>query len=360
MGLGPHDSSATGSTNRGNGQLEDGEAKQADVQEPAVKPPQSLDKVNGDKRKRPVEPVAGSGEADIHGNSKDDETEQQPGKIRRTKESEDFTSQVAGHSNTARPYEYQGGNVFAEHEAARKAGNISQQPLPKTPIPITNSTGTFKVPSPGDSDWSDSGSEEEKGNNTGLEELTPSRTNKGGFSLANPRYPPFKVPGTPQISRPSEYDALRKARAKVQQGRPRNPGRLSQPSRAYLSPPLPSEAADRHDSDPQEAGEPSHAVNSEPTGRTNFTAFEDWCKTAPPSVTAALGKMDVDSNLAGQTFDAAVNDPRAERTNEYNSFKEWSETASLAVTAALDDMDVDSNFAGQAFKLGLDKFIESR
>ena len=38
----------------------------------------------------------------------------------------------------------------------------SQQSGVKTPIPITNSAGTFKVPSPSDSDWSDS-DEEERG-----------------------------------------------------------------------------------------------------------------------------------------------------------------------------------------------------
>ena len=41
---------------------------------------------------------------------------------------------------------------------------------------ITNFTGTFKVPSPGDSKWSDSGSEEEEGNTEGMESMTPSIT----------------------------------------------------------------------------------------------------------------------------------------------------------------------------------------
>ena len=88
-----------------------------------------------------------------------------------------FGSSLYINVNIIQPYKYQGGNVFAEYEAAQNAENTGQQSLPKTPIPITNSTGAIKVPSPDDSDWSDSGSEEEEGNNTeGMENMTLSRT----------------------------------------------------------------------------------------------------------------------------------------------------------------------------------------
>lgn len=297
LGSGDDNFSATESSNRNKGQLGNGEAGQAESQEPEAKPAirwpsRSLDRMNQNKRKRWGEPVAGPIQADVYGDSADNETDQQPGKIRRTGASEDFTSQVAGNSHAARPYIYQGGNVFAEYEAAQRAESARQQSLPKTPTPITNPTGTFKVPSPGDSDWSDSGSEEDEGNITGLENTTPSRANNEGVVLAQHRNPPSKIPV------PQQYEALRKARAKALRYKPRNPSRLYQSSRAYPSPPVPSEAA--------------------------------------------LG------NHGG------------ERMDPYNSFAEWVKTASAAVTAALENMDVDSNFAGQAFKSGFDNFTEPK
>lgn len=346
----------------------EGGTTQAEIEEPTSKPTirwpsRYLDRMNQNKRKRGGEPVAGPGEAEIHGNSEDGEMEQQPGKIRRTRESEEFTSQFSGHSNTARPYESQGGNVFAEFEAAQKAENAGQIPLPKTPIPITNPKGAFKVPSPGDSDWSDSGSEEEEGNTA---------------ALINRRYRPSNCPNPQQIFRPSEYEALRKERAKVLQNKPRNSSRLSQSSIAYPSPsapsspapsPLahspaapsscaPSEATEKRDIGPQAAVKPSTAVDPEPTGRTKFTGFEDWSKTAPRSVAAAIEKIAVDLNPAGHAFEAVLNNDGPERANQYNSFKEWSKTASPAVVAALENMEVDSNYAGQAFKSGLDNFTK--
>lgn len=287
--------------------------------------------MNQNKRKRGGEPVAGPGEAEINGNSEDGEMEQQHGKIRRTRESEEFTSQFSGQSNTARPYESQGDNAFAEFEAAQKAQNAGQISLPKTPIPITSPKGTFKVPSPGDSDWSDSGSEEEEGNTA---------------ALINRRYRPSNCPNPQQIFRPSEYEALRKERAKVLQNKPRNSSRLSQSSIAYPSPsapsspalsplapsPLapspaapsyaPSEATEKRDIGPEAAVKPSTAVDPEPTGRTKFTGFEDWSKTAPRSVAAAIEKMEVDLNLAGHAFEAVLNNDGPERANQYNSFQE--------------------------------------
>ena len=337
---------------RSTGRIEGG-TTQAEIEEPTSKPTirwpsRFLDRMNQNKRKRWGGLVAGPGEAEINGNSEDGEMEQQPGKISRTRESEEFTSQVAGHSNTARPYESQGGNVFAVLEAAQKAENAGQKSLPKTPIPITNPKGTFKVPSPGDSDWSDSGSEEEEGNTV---------------ALINRRYRPIKCHDPQQIVRPSEYEALRKARAEVLLNKPRNPSRLSQSSIAYPSPSAPSscapsEAIEKRDIGPQAGVKESTAVDPERTGCTKFTGFDDWSKTAPPSVTAAIEKMEVDLNLAGHAFEAARNKDGPERANQYSSFEEWSKTASPAVVAALENLEVDSTYAGQAFKSGLDNFTK--
>ena len=279
----------------------EGEARQANIKvataKPSIlRPSRSLDRTSNNKRKRWGEPVAtpspedgsyGRGETNIRGDSEEEgETEGQPSKIRRTGEAEGFTSQVAGHH-----IEYQGGNVFAEYEAARKASNTGMQPLAKLPIPITNFSGTFKVPSPGDIDWSDSGSDEEEGNIAGLEDITPSRINSGD---ASPGYRPSKLPEPQRILRPSQQEAVRKARAKVLQYKPRNPSRLCQSSRAYPSPP----PADR----PHAATEPSPAVNPEVIGRTNFAGFEEWSRTASPAVASALEDMEIDSNLAGLAF----------------------------------------------------------
>ena len=109
---------------------------------------------------------------------------------------------------------------------------------------------------------------------------------------------------------------------------------------------------------PQAAVKPSTAVNSEPTGRTRFTEFEDWSKTAPPSVTAVLEKMEVDSHLAGYPFEAALKNTGVEQKIQYNSFESWSKTASPAVAAALENIEVDSNYSGEAFKSGLDNFTK--
>ena len=274
----------------------EGEAGQAKIEEPTAKPTilwpsRSLYRMNNNKRKRWGEPVAtpspkdgsyGRGETNICGSSEDGETEGQPGKIRRTGEAERFTSQVAGHQ-----IEHQGGNVFAEWEAARKAGNPGMQPLAKIPIPITNLSGTFKVPSP-----SDSGSDEEEGNITGLGDITTSRNNSGDVMLASPRYRPSNLPDPQQILRPSQQEALRKARAKVLQHKPRNPSRLSQSSRAYQSPP----PADKHDSGPPAA------LEDPGVGRANYNAFREWSRTASPAVASAVENMEVDSNFAGQAF----------------------------------------------------------
>ncbi len=321
-----------------------GEARQVEAEGPTPKqtirrPSRSLDKMNQNKRKRWGEPVAlpspdrgsnGLGKTDLCGNKEENGLgEEQPGKIRRTSGLREFTSQVAGDPNTARPYEYQGGNVFAEYEAAQKATNSGNRSPQKTPIPITNSTGTFKVPSPGDSDWSDSGSEEEEGIQ---------------------RIPPL-----------TQSEALRKAREKLSKYKPRNPSKLIHSSRAYQSPPSISETAAKRGSGPQAAVEiePSTAVGLKQTGRTNFTAFEDWCKTAPLAVTAALETMEVDSKIAGDAFERGLGHMGTSRTNRYVAFEEWSKTAPPTVTTVLENMEVDANLAGQAFQSGLDNYTKS-
>ena len=346
--------------------------------EPAIRwPSRSLDRMNQNKRKRWGDPVAmpspkggsyGLLGADSRRNSEEGESEEQPSKIRRTRESQLFTSQRAGYHNTPPPYEYQGGNIFAEDEAARKAANTtaSEKAISKTPIPITNSTGTFKVPSPGDSDWSDSGSEEEEGNTAGMDNITPSRTSNGEYEEVTRRYRPSMPSDPEQIFRPSEYPALRnareKAREKALQHKPRNPSRLSQSSRAYqsLSPPDASKAADKPDSGPQEVEKASNTVHTEAADAPKFTAYEDWRKTAPSSVTAALDKMEVDSDLAGHAFAKGLEDTGAGHTKRFTAYEEWSKTAPPTVTAVLKSMEVDSNFAGQAFKSGLNNFINPK
>ena len=342
----------------------EGEARQVEGEEQAAKPTirwpsRYLDRMKQNKRKRWGEPAAvpspdsgsyGLGETDPYRSYEEDGVTGQPGKIRRRGESREFTSQVAGDPNTARPYS----------EAAQKAVNTGEQPLPRTPIPIKNSTGTFKVPSPGDSDWSDSGSEEEEDNTGGLKDMKPSRTNNEEFALANPRLLQLKPPKPLQIPPLTRSEALQKAREKLQKHKPRNPSGLSHSSRAYPSPPALSETAYKGDSGRQAAEElePSTAVDPEPTGRTNFTTYVNWCKTAPPAVTAALETMEVDSNIAGEAFARVLEDTGAGRTNRFTTFEEWSKTAPPAVTAVLENMQVDSNLAGQAFKFGLDNFTK--
>lgn len=243
------------------------EETRAEEEKVAIRwPSRSLDRMNQNKRKRWDEPVPMPSTESGYGNSdKDSASEEQPGKIRRTGESRGFSSQVAGDPKPTT--QYQGGNVFAEYEAA----NPGLQFLRKTPIPTTKSTGTFKVPSPGDDDWSDSGSEEEEGNTS----VRPS-------TLPRPQLVPL----------PTQAEALRKARAKFLKHKPRIPSRLSHSTRAYPSPPFPGETG-RHQS--------GHNANPPILG-ANFTAFADWCTTAPPAVVAALETMEVDPNIAGNAF----------------------------------------------------------
>lgn len=189
------------------------EVQLAGAGEPIVRqkirwPSRSLDRMNANKRKREGDLIDTLGEAESHSRGGTDRpdhggnTEEQPGKRRRKRELTGSTGQDAAHPVV----QYKGGNVFAENKAAREAASTGQQILLKTPIPITNRGGTFKVPSPGDSDWSDSRSEEDEA-----------------------KYASW------------ELDALRKARENSQTHKPRKPSRLRYSTKAYPSPPVATE-----------------------------------------------------------------------------------------------------------------------
>ena len=328
------------------------EARKADIGDPTARPTirwpsRSLDRMNANKRKRCGDSLDTPGtEAGSHSQGATDSdggteeggiTEEQPAKRRRTTEAGGLTGQVAGHPNAARPssVEWQSRDIFTEDRAARKVTSKGQPSIPKTPIPITNRTGSFKVPSPGDSDWSDSGSDEDEVDNAGLKEISPSRTSSGGIGFEGPRKPH-------QMLRPAESEALRKAREKYQKHKPRKPSRLSHSIKAFPSP------------------SPTTERQPGPSGRTRFSAFEDWCKTAPPAVTAAIEKMEVDSIMAGNAVEAALQNRGLGHTNNHTAYGEWRRTAPPAVTAVLEQMEVDPNTAGQAFMSGLDKFTKQK
>lgn len=345
-------------------------------------PSQFLDRTLASKRKRwgspdpapnPMDKSYGLDEAESYGSSEEDVvTEQQPGKLRRTSKSADFSSQAAGNPDTARPYtgsvyekstvEYKGGNVFSEYYAFRKAEeagakktNISQQCSAKTPIPITNSAGTFKVPSPGDSDWSSSESEEEEEemHTTGFEDVSPSRTNNGEHGLALPALRRSEPPKPQQIMKAvAESEALRRARDKALKHKPRYPSSLGRSSMTCSSPPASNEAGTR-------AAKPSTDSKPGPTGRPIYDAYEKWCKTASTAVTAAVERMEVDPNVAGNAFEEALTTAGPAGRATFNAYEEWCKTASPAVLAVLGMMVVDANLAGDAFKGGLSDFAAS-
>lgn len=344
-------------------------------------PSRFLDRTLARKRKRwgspdtvpnPEGKSYGLGEANSYESpEEDDVTEQQPGKLRRTSKSEDFSSQAAGKPDKARPYtgsmfekstaEYNAGNVFNEYYGVFKAGearvkkpNISQQYPAKTPIPITNLAGTFKVPSPGDSDWSSSESEEEEEEEevhaTGFEDITLSLNKDGEHELAHRPYEPPK----PQqiIKSGAESEALRRVRDKALKHKPRNPSGLGRSSMTCSSPPVSNEEETKC-----ESGAPASTVsNPGPTGRLKYNAYEEWCKTAPTTVIAAVEKMEVVPNLAGNAFEETLNNAGPAGLANFHAYEEWCKTASPAVIAVLGRMVVDANLAGDAFKGGLGDF----
>lgn len=324
------------------------EAQQAVIREPIANirwPSRSLDRMNANKRKRWGDPIDtpgidakghSRGATDIYvGPEQGSTTEEQPVKRRRTDQFEGLASQAIGNPSVPRPsaVSWQGGYIFAEDQAAREAGSMGQQFQPKTPIPSTSRTGTFKVPSPGDSDWSDSGSNEDEGDNASLEGIAPSRANNGGPVVVGPSKPR-------QTLRPSESETLRKAREKSQKYKPRKPSRLRHTIKAY---PSPTGASERQ---------------SEPSGGTRLTTFEDWCRMAPPAAVAAVKQMEVDFKMAGNVVEAALlEDPGPGQAFQPTAYEDWYQTASSAVTAILDRMEVDDNMTGQAFVSGLDIFV---
>ena len=126
----------------------------AENRPPMRVPSRLFDGMNANQRKRwsspefirnPKGESYGLGEVEVYGKAEDGSkiAGQQPGKVRRTNHLQNFGSQGTANSASSRP-------------CTSQQSNIS-----KAPIPITDKAGSFKVPSPGDSDWSGSQSEDE-------------------------------------------------------------------------------------------------------------------------------------------------------------------------------------------------------
>lgn len=230
---------------------------------PAMRVPSRLfHRVKANKRKRWTSPESipnpkgksyGLGEVELYGNAEEDEDKiagQKPGKVRRTSHLENFSSQGAVNSDSSRPCTGQ------------------QSIIPKTPIPVTNAAGSFKVPSPGDSDWSDSESEHAASSQAAASSTPTTTTNPGPTSL--------------QRFRANAYGDWLKtaspAAAAVVEQMEVGHTAVSQAFEAVLN------------------------SNPPPTSRPRFKAMEDWLRTASPSVAAALEQMDVDPNVAGTAF----------------------------------------------------------
>lgn len=230
---------------------------------PAIRfPSRLLDRVNANKRKRWTSPESipnpmgksyGLGEVEFYGNAEEDEDNvagQQPGKVRRTSHLQNFSSQGAANSATSRPCTGQ------------------QSMISKTPIPVTNAAGSFKVPSPGDSDWSHSESEHGASSQAVAAPTPTTTTNPGPTSR-------------PQFRANAYGDWLKTA------------------------PPAAAAVVEQMQVNHSAAGQAFEAVlnsNPPPTSRSRFNALEDWLRTASPSVAAALEQMDVDPNVAGAAF----------------------------------------------------------
>lgn len=250
-------------------------------------------------------------------------TKPRPSKSRRISEPGDSESSMIGNPQNARPYSgilfaescpaYHGGNVFGEVKTAEQAMRMAadtrfnesqkqaylsksssgrnQHAPPATPI--SNQTGSFKVPEPSDSDSdpeesarvtslssNEKGSSEGKnvprqmeassitvaststGKSPGLwKKSPPPRPTPGHKAL--PSAPRRKAPETlsssshpvvtsnstssgsrlpahrvapPPVNRSTDSEALRKVREKALQHKPRKPSTLSQSSRLYPSP----------------------------------------------------------------------------------------------------------------------------
>lgn len=227
---------------------------------PAIRfPSRYLDRMNNNKRKRWTSPDTihnpkaasyGLGEAESYGNVEDDKEEddtaghQQPRKVRRTSQS------VAENSNRSR-------------------ARTGQQSITNTPILITNLAGKFKVPSPGDSDWSDSQSDDG--------EVSAKAAAVAQTNISDPE----PTSSRPQFAANAYEEWLKTASPAV------------------------AAAVQGMDVSPIAAGhtfENALANNPEPISRPQFTAYQEWLQTASPAVTFALGQVDVDPDIAGAAF----------------------------------------------------------
>ncbi|MCJ1348507.1 hypothetical protein MMC31_006739 [Peltigera leucophlebia] len=244
--------------------------KQPLKNQPAMRfPSRWLDRMNATKRKRWTSPTPsevipnpkgksyGLGEVEFYGNAEEDEHNiagQQPGKVRRTSHLRHFSSQGAANSDTSRPY--------------------TGQPtiIPKTPIPVTNAAGSFKVPSPGDSDWSESESEHGASSKAAAAPPTTASTNPG--STSRPQF------------RPDGYENWLKAAT---------PAAAAVVERMEVN----------HTAASQAFGVVLNS-NPPPTSWPTFNGLGDWLRTASPSVAAALDKMEVDPDMAGAAFQCGL------------------------------------------------------
>ena len=141
--------------------------------------------------------------------------------------------------------------------------------MPKTPIPVTNAAGSFKMPSPGDSDWSDSESEHEASSQAAAASPSTITTSNPG-STSRPQF------------RPNGYEDWLK-----------------------IATPAAAAVVERMEVGYTAAGQAFGAVlnfNPSPTSRPTFNALGDWLQTASPPVAAALEQMDVDPDVAGAAF----------------------------------------------------------
>ncbi|MCJ1343363.1 hypothetical protein MMC31_001556 [Peltigera leucophlebia] len=242
--------------------------KQPAKNQPAIRfPSRWLDRMNATKRKRWTSPTSpesisnpkgksyGLGEVEFYGNAEEDENEdniagQQPGKVRRKSHLQNFSSQGAANSHTSRPC-------------------TGQHSISNTPIPITNTAGSFKVPSSGDSDWSDSESE-------------PEASSQAAAAPPSNNTTPNPGPTSRPQFRPNGYENWLKTAT-----------------------PLAAAVVQRMEMSHAAAGQRFEAVMSStlpPTSRPRFNALGDWLQTAAPSVAAALEQMDVDPDVAGAAF----------------------------------------------------------
>lgn len=161
-------------------------------------------------------------------------------------------------------------------------------------------------------------------NTTGFEDVSPSRTKNGEHGLALPALRSFEPPEPQQIMKAvTESEALRKARDKALKHKSGYPSRLGRSSMTCSSPPASNEAETR-------AAKPSTDSNPGPTGRPIYDAYEKWCKSASTAVTAAVERMEVDPNVAGNAFEEALTNSGPAGCANFNAYEEWCKTSSHA------------------------------